>query len=122
MKALTIKQPWAGLILVAGKDIENRNWPTNFRGRVAIHASARAEDTPPQKYAGHPAFTNGAVVGTVEIVDCVYKSDSEWFFGPYGYVLRNPVVFDTPIPAKGQLGFWEWDAVAANQRQTPVRE
>jgi hypothetical protein len=39
MKALSIRQPWAWLILNAGKDIENRDWPTHFRGRFLIHAS-----------------------------------------------------------------------------------
>ena len=39
MMALSIRQPWAWLILHAGKDIENRDWPTRFRGRFLIHAS-----------------------------------------------------------------------------------
>lgn len=42
MKALSIRQPWAWMILHAGKDIENREWPTRFRGRVLIHASKAA--------------------------------------------------------------------------------
>lgn len=40
MKALSIRQPWAWLILHGGKDIENRSWNTNFRGRFLIHAAA----------------------------------------------------------------------------------
>lgn len=39
MKALTVKQPWAGLIIAGGKDIENRTWRTSYRGRVLIHAA-----------------------------------------------------------------------------------
>jgi len=39
MKALTIRQPWAWAIFHAGKDIENRDWPTRLRGRIAIHAA-----------------------------------------------------------------------------------
>lgn len=39
MLALSIRQPWAWLILHAGKDIENRDWPTKVRGRVLIHAA-----------------------------------------------------------------------------------
>ena len=39
MKAITIKQPWASLIAAGLKDIENRTWKTNFRGRVLIHAA-----------------------------------------------------------------------------------
>jgi len=41
MKALSIKQPWASLIAHGVKDIENRTWKTNFRGRIYIHASAK---------------------------------------------------------------------------------
>ena len=40
MKALSIKQPWASLIAHGIKDIENRTWKTNFRGRIYIHASS----------------------------------------------------------------------------------
>ena len=43
MKALTIKQPWAYLIIHGGKDIENRTWRTKYRGRILIHA-AKADD------------------------------------------------------------------------------
>jgi hypothetical protein len=39
MIALSIRQPWASLILLAGKNIENRTWPTNTRGRILIHAA-----------------------------------------------------------------------------------
>ena len=36
--ALSIRQPWAWLIVHGFKDIENRDWPTNFRGRLLVHA------------------------------------------------------------------------------------
>ena len=42
----------------------------------------------------------------MEIVDCVAASDSPWFVGDYGFVLRNPVSFETPIPCRGALSFW----------------
>ena len=43
MKAITIKQPWASLIVHGVKDIENRTWHTNFRGRVLIHSSSKGD-------------------------------------------------------------------------------
>jgi hypothetical protein len=43
MKALTIKQPWATLIMTGAKDVENRLWHTNFRGRIAIHSSKKMD-------------------------------------------------------------------------------
>ncbi len=39
MKALSIRQPWAWLVANGHKDIENRDWATNFRGRFLIHAA-----------------------------------------------------------------------------------
>lgn len=43
VKVLTVKQPWASLIVHGIKDIENRSWRTNFRGRVLIHSSAKGD-------------------------------------------------------------------------------
>ena len=121
--ALSIRQPWAWLILNAGKDIENRNWRTGFRGRVLIHAAkamTRADyaacclfcngldDIEP--IMNFPGFKStelhrGGIVGEVEIVDCVSKSDSPWFCGDYGFVLKHPAAraFE---PCKGALGFF----------------
>lgn len=124
--ALSIRQPWAWAILHAGKDIENRDWPTRFRGAVCIHA---AKGMTAAEYDGfirtihqvsltrpfpigatvpHRAtFLRGGIIGVADIVDCVMRSDSPWFFGRYGFVLQNarPVDF---IPAKGALGFFDW--------------
>jgi hypothetical protein len=52
----------------------------------------------------------GAVVAIADLVDCVTVSDSPWFFGPYGFVLANVRPLARPIPAKGALQLWEWDA------------
>lgn len=124
MKAISIRQPWAWLILNAGKDIENRTWRTNFRGKVAIHASkgmARDEYLIARAFAYNTGLrialpepedlVRGAIVGTVEIVDCVSDSDSPWFTGPHGFVLRNPI----KLPhwaCKGALGFFDFNGGA----------
>lgn len=116
--ALSIRQPWAWLILNAGKDIENRDWATKFRGRVLIHAGkgmtkAEYEDAydtamvvnPSILFPTFESLQRGGIVGSVEIVDCVEASDSPWFFGHFGFVLRNP----QPLPFvqfKGQLQFF----------------
>ena len=44
MKALSVRQPWAWAIIYAGKDVENRTWPTRYRGFVIVHASQRVDD------------------------------------------------------------------------------
>jgi len=129
MKALSVLQPWAWLIVHAGKDIENRSWklPEQIKGlRIAVHASTRYAyrnwseaimqtrlhkiEGPMELYTGGlPARDEvefGVIVGTVEISDCVTAHPSPWFQGPYGFVLRNPVPLRAPIPCRGALGFW----------------
>lgn len=117
--ALTVRQPWAWAIF-HGKDVENRSWPTRYRGLVAIHAAAGM--TRPEyaeaaalirQYADAPlpAFDDlvrGAVLGTARLIDCVTDSPSPWFFGDYGFCLTDAVLFDQPLPARGALGFWPW--------------
>lgn len=138
MKVLTVRQPWAWAILHGGKDVENRNWSTEYRGPLAIHAAKSFDiNQTDWNYAwgegifGEPwtsmnhAFGSikgpndirGCIIGTVEVYDCIpdskcdspWKADGEGFFC---WMLRNPVPLEVPIPAKGQLGFWnapdEW--------------
>ena len=122
MKALSIRQPWAWLIVHGHKDIENRAWPTKFRGRIYVHAG-KAFDYDGFNYLCRNAYLLKGVnleafvslalypplgiIGEVDIVDCVTQSDSPWFVGPYGLVLRNPVAYTEPIPMKGRLGLFE---------------
>ena len=47
MRALSIRQPWAYLIAIGAKDVENRSWLTRFRGRIYIHASKRFDNYAP---------------------------------------------------------------------------
>jgi len=119
VKALSIRQPWAWLILHAGKDVENRTWATHFRCRVLIHASKGMTRQEYDEacwfmgeldidYSAMPLFgelERGGIVGEVEIVDCVTESDSPWFAGPHGFVLRNAKSLPFQ-PCKGALGFF----------------
>ncbi len=123
MKALSIRQPWAWLICAGYKDIENRGWATSFRGRFYVHAGKRSDLTEgsimflkdavkktgkfwPTGPLWRDVLRFGAIIGEVDIVDCVTESPSPWFVGPYGFVLANPRAYDTPIPCRGQLGFF----------------
>lgn len=109
MKAISVKQPWAWHIVNGTKDIENRKWKTKFRGRVLIQAATTIDTRAPKKLfdAIPPGeLKKGGLIGSVEIVDIVRESDSEWFEGPYGYVLKDP----RPCPFlkyAGQLKFFE---------------
>lgn len=93
MKAITIKQPWASLIVHGIKDIENRTWRTNFRGRVLIHTAGShgrkfsVNLTDAQTKAALATITKetmfgnmpfDSIIGSVEIVDCVQNHPSIW--------------------------------------------
>lgn len=127
MKALSIRQPWATMILQGGKDIENRNWHARQRGTVLIHASKgmtmgewedailcagpmlRKIDMPDDNFDavfGYKTQPRGGIVGIVDIVDCVSESASPWFMGDFGFVLANPRPLPF-IPYKGGLGFFD---------------
>lgn len=103
MKALSIRQPWASLIIFGGKDIENRTWRTKHRGPILIHASLKIERDVPHDFDDLPT---GGIIGQADLVNVVEKSDSEWWQGPIGFVLANP----KPLPfyaLKGKLGLFE---------------
>lgn len=97
MKIISVKQPWASLIVNGLKDIENRDWRTHHRGPVLIHASSRqdpeATDAELRRRFGvgiPKHLPKGGVIGIVDIVDCVDDHHSKWFVGKYGFVLRKP--------------------------------
>ena len=116
MKALSIKQPWAWLIVNGHKDVENRSWYTSYRGPVLIHAGKKIDNEFLEIINHLPASAHlvprlstldtGGIIGIAEIVGCVTKSESPWFFGEYGFLIRNarPIPF---VPYRGQLGFFE---------------
>lgn len=81
IRAISIRQPWCHHILFDGKDVENRSWPTKFRGLVLIHASGTVDREDRAEVLAH-AMPTGGIVGVMCITDCVTESDSEWFFGP----------------------------------------
>lgn len=121
--ALSVRQPWAWAIVAAGKDIENRSWQAvnrglKWRGRICIHAAkgmTRDEYDDAYDFMRSidihcpPAadLVRSAIIGSVEVVDVVNRSESKWFFGPRGLVLRDAELW-TPIPCIGQLGYFEW--------------
>lgn len=101
MKALTVKNPYAELICVGLKDVENRSWKTSFRGRVLIHSAARSLPG---------VFTSpcSAIIGSVDIYDCVRDFDSiHAAEGYWHWLLKDPELFKFPIlNIRGSLSFW----------------
>lgn len=122
MRCLSIRAPWWWFILHSDKDIENRDWLCKHRGPLLVHASkwwkiqeiyddaqfcrsAEQADSRPV-IAANLRLLGGHIVGVVDMVDCVTESDSPWFFGRYGFVLKNPRPIQA-VPWKGRLGLFD---------------
>lgn len=121
MKIISIKQPWASLIVHKGKDVENRTWLTKYRGPVLVHASQRPDTISAREIERRFGFRppsdmpEGGVIGIVEIVDCVKDHPSRWYVpGHWAFVLSNarPLPF---VSWKGALSIT--DAPAALLRK-----
>lgn len=123
MKALSINQPWAWLIVNGHKGVENRSWDTRYRGFFLIHAGKRIDydayefledmdiDVPP------PCdLPIGGIVGKARLINTVHirdkqlvtEKDKPWFFGEYGFILDSAEPCELK-PCKGALGFFTPD-------------
>lgn len=126
MKVLTIKEPWASLIINQYKIYEFRTWKTNYRGKILIHAGKTLD----KKYSPNFEEYNinykmGHIIGEAELVDCIkvdvkfnqkLKKLNEKVYGEshideYAWKLENIKKYEKPIPIKGQLGLWNYDTM-----------
>jgi hypothetical protein len=117
---LTVRQPWASLILLGHKRVENRSWPTAHRGRLLAHAAARPEPVglwPDLALDLVPVrdLPVGVILGSVEVYDCRALADLPADFaldplaaGPYCWLLRNPRPLAVPVRRKGALSLWRF--------------
>lgn len=120
LRALTICQPWAWAIMAGHKRFENRDWQTDYVGPLVIHAG-KSEKWMPDGMAFlrrlgicplRSELEFGAVLGVVEMVDCVRKAECDgdpFAFGPYCFKLEKPRRLAVPVPMKGQLTLWRID-------------
>jgi len=112
------------------KNIENRDWPVpswfKLPQRIQIHVGKQEDDiTAVMEFCVGklklPAFSimmsyskrlpRGAIIGEVDIIDCVTVSKNPWFVGRYGFVIANPEPYEKPILCRGKLGLFEIDCV-----------
>lgn len=124
-KAISIRQPWAWLIVNGFKDIENRSWKTKYRGPILVHAGQKVEldayDWVAASFGDSIRFPSpkeivkGGIVGVTTIVDCLEYSDSPWYVEDnFGFVLQE----SRPLPfmgCPGKLSFFRVDYVCAKK-------
>ncbi len=126
MKVLTIKQPWATLIMQGYKRFEFRSWQTKYRGDLLIHAGKGIDKEAIkrlEKYLPKELLT-GKILGKVTLVDCIKMSPEfkerllkenkdiyakSSFQENYGWQMDNVQVFKEPIEIKGHLSLWEYN-------------
>lgn len=125
MKVLTIRQPWASLIINGYKKYEFRSWKTNYRGKLLIHAGIGTDKNVISRFNDYNLdYTNGAIIGECDLVDCILV-DKEFsnelrmidsnvyadsnYNEKYAWKLENIIKYDDPIYRKGQLGLWNYD-------------
>jgi hypothetical protein len=126
MKAITVWQPWAQLIVTGQKLVENRVKPHPWRSaigkRVAIHAGLNRRGIDQAGRFGFDVLPVGSIVGFVTVVavlsvddirsgKCLERyrhlADHVHTEGPWCIVLENAEVLPEPIVAKGAQGLWE---------------
>ena len=129
MKCLSLKQPFAELLVSGKKTIELRKWNTKFRGKFLIHSSKNLDKE--RAISLNIDYTNlsqGAIMGTAELYDIKqYKSNSDFErdknkhyadikkFDSYkfGFMVKNAHKSRTPMPYSGRLRFFEVEYPAA---------
>lgn len=125
MKVLTIKEPWASLIINGYKEYEFRSWKTKYRGKILIHAGMSLEKDNAKRFQEYNLeYYKGAIIGEATITDCILvdtKFNEELkkinplvyaksnHVEAYAWKLENIKKYDNPIHIKGKLGLWNYE-------------
>ncbi len=125
MKVLTIREPWASLIVNGYKKYEFRSWKTNYRGKILIHAGLSLESDNAIKFKDYNLnYGHGEIIGEATITDCILVDDefedmlykiNPLVYGKskhsrvYAWKLDNVYKYDKRISCKGKLGLWNFD-------------
>ena len=125
MKVLTIREPWASLIINGYKEYEFRSWKTNYSGKILIHTSSTIDKDMLDRFKDYNLdYITGAIIGEAEIVDCILVdkefNDDLRVKNPvvyrrsnhtetYAWKLDNIKKYDKVIYTKGKLGLWNYE-------------
>lgn len=137
--ALSVRQPWAELILERQKQIEVRSWSTRHRGPLWLHAG-RTPDPDAAQFFGLGELPLGCFVGLIEVMDIVpfdpdhwhkwrahHLSPGPWRAGLFAWMIENPIRLKRPVRAAGQTGLFavapdilEMNLASLIETQNPV--
>lgn len=121
MKVITLKEPWASLVVQGFKKYEFRSWKTNYRGKVLIHAGKSKEDV--DRFKNYNLdISSGEIIGEAYITDCIFVSEEfdkrlrkcdaivyeHNHVGLYAFKLENIKKYTKKIKCRGQLGIWNY--------------
>ena len=108
IRALTIHQPYAGLIMSGVKDVENRSWFVDpLPDRLIIHASRKRVRPPDDVERVDMDDVYSAMLGTVALERIMVRASSRWAVtGHWHWVLYDPRPFTRPIHTRGYQGLW----------------
>lgn len=135
LTAITLHQPWASLITAGYKQYETRDWPTSYRGSIAIHAGRKPKGK--QELREHDKVVTSfddlltedcpysSVIAIAQLTDVILMTEEfisqqsqtelrcgNWQVGRYAFKLEN-VRAIAPISAKGSQGLWKWNQESA---------
>lgn len=127
MKALSLREPWATLLLLGRKRIETRSWRTSYRGPLLLHASAAKINKNDPHIQELLALVPGApmqyghIVCRCTLAGCapmdgpflqemerhpLERLCGEYAPGRFAWLLEDVEPLERPVPAKGMLGLW----------------
>jgi hypothetical protein len=120
-KCLSLKQPYAELLVSGMKTIEVRKWKTKFRGQFLVHESKNIDEKACKRLKIDQAkIVTGAVVGKASLYYVIsygsknsFLRDKNKHFASstydkpkFGFLVYQAERFDTPVPIRGKLGFF----------------
>lgn len=133
MKVLSVREPFASLIMEKTKTIETRSWKTNYRGELYIHSCLSYSKSQNEKEALKLLKNDiqfGKILCKCNLIDCIYMDEQyikktkfkdpinykcgRYEVGRYAWVLDNIEPLKNPISIKGRLGIWNYSAGGIN--------
>ncbi len=142
LTVLSVRQPWASLLLTGEDWCENRSWNTKYRGPLWIHASSKIESGECNLWGiDKKQLTTSAILGCVELIDVFHVDElpkrlkpiaqqyelnqevgASFVVGDFCWIVVNPQVLVSPIPCHGKLNLWKKEVELANIQDLSIAD